>query len=263
MAVTNSALMGRFALTGGRIVLPDRVVDGQAVLIDGTTIAAIVAPGELGSEMPTVDAGGRYITPGLIDIHMHGALGQTFNEPDDEAFRVITDVLAKRGITTVLVTLATAAIPDLVACLEVSRRWVGVETTGAQVLGVHMEGPYFSYEQRGAQDPAHLRNPDDGTPDQLLAYADVLRIMTCAPELPGAVELIGRLNEMGIVPAAGHSSAQDHHVEAAMAAGLRHMIHLWSGQSSTVREGPWRRPGILEASLAFDGLTGEIIADNR
>jgi N-acetylglucosamine-6-phosphate deacetylase len=131
------------------------------------------------------------------------------------------------------------------------------------VLGVHQEGPYFNIAQAGAQDPANIRSPDDGTPAELLEYRDVMRMMTYAPELPGALELTARLARLGIVPAAGHSAAIDADVRAAMQAGLRHIIHLWSGQSSTVRQGPWRKPGLLEASLVFEGLTAEIIADNR
>jgi N-acetylglucosamine-6-phosphate deacetylase len=118
-------------------------------------------------------------------------------------------------------------------------------------------------EQRGAQDPKHIRMPDDGTADRLLEHHDVIKIMTLAPELPGALELTARLAALGVVPAAGHSSARDEDVAAAVLAGLRHIIHLWSGQSSTVREGPWRRPGLLEASLVMEGLTAEMIADNK
>ncbi|HPL27104.1 MAG TPA: amidohydrolase family protein, partial [Anaerolineae bacterium] len=123
--------------------------------------------------------------------------------------------------------------------------------------------PYFSLAQRGAQDPANLRTPDDGSADLLLRQPRALRIVTLAPELPGALELTSRLARLGIVAAAGHSDAQDSQVLAALQRGLRHMIHMWSGQSSTVREGPWRRPGLLEATLTFEGFTAEIIADNR
>jgi N-acetylglucosamine-6-phosphate deacetylase len=134
---------------------------------------------------------------------------------------------------------------------------------GSQILGIHVEGPYFNIEQAGAQDPNNILSPDDGTPEILLEYRDVIRIMTYAPELPGALELTAMLAELGIVPAAGHSMAIDEDILEAMEVGLRHAIHLWSAQSSTVREGPWRKPGLLEASLVFEGLTGEIIADNK
>lgn len=133
----------------------------------------------------------------------------------------------------------------------------------ARVLGAHLESPYVSPAQKGALDPSAMRTPDDGSVDALLDYADVLRIFVLAPELPGALDLVGRLAARGIIPAVGHSSAKDEHVLAAMRAGLRHVTHLWSAMSSVVREGPWRKPGVLEAALVFDGLTVEMIADNR
>ena len=100
-----------------------------------------------------------------------------------------------------------------------------------------MEGPYFAPEQAGAQNPEHIRRPDDGSVDALLEYADVMRMFTLAPELPGALELVQRLTQLGVVAAAGHSSARDEHLAAAMDRGLRHIIHLFSAQSTTVREG--------------------------
>jgi N-acetylglucosamine-6-phosphate deacetylase len=131
------------------------------------------------------------------------------------------------------------------------------------VLGFHLEGPYFCLAERGAQDPAFIRNPDDGTSDRLLEQHDVIKIVTYAPELPGALQLTSRLKDLGIVPAAGHNCARDDEVLEAMHLGLSHVIHIWSGQSSTVREGPWRRPGLLETALTYEGLTVEMIADNR
>jgi N-acetylglucosamine-6-phosphate deacetylase len=253
----------RFALVNGRIVLPDEVVEGKAVIVDGAAIAGIVDVAALGDEMARVDVDGRFITPGLIDIHTHGALGHTFNEPTAEAFGTITTENGRRGVTSLLATTATAPIPDLVACLAFTRQWMAETHDGAQVLGAHVEGPYFSLAQAGAQDPANIHNPDDGAVDQLLAYHDVIRQFTYAPELPGALALTRRLVELGIVAAAGHSSAKEEEAAAAIDAGLRHIIHIWSAQSTTVREGPWRKPGLLEVSLVYDNLTVEMITDNR
>jgi len=251
------------ALVNGRVVLPDRIVTGTAVVVEGRRIAGLVAPDELPEGVVRLDAGGRYIVPGLVDIHIHGAVGHSFNEPAPEAIRAITEENARRGTTSLLATIAAAPLLDMLACLEACRAWCKAPHPGAEVLGVHLEGPYFSPAQRGAQDLASLRTPDDGSADELLAYSDVIRMMSYAPELPGALELTRRLAGLRIVPAAGHSAARDTEVYAAMEAGLRHAIHLWSGQSTTIREGPWRRPGLLEAALVSDGLTAEIIADGR
>jgi N-acetylglucosamine-6-phosphate deacetylase len=256
----------QMVLTNGRVILRDEIRLGRAVCIKGNTIADITDADSLSDEfqdIEKIDVGGRYIAPGLVDIHIHGALGHTFNDATKEAFAAITDACAARGVTSVLATIATASISDIVRCLELARCWMQEAHTGASALGVHLEGPYFSLSQKGAQDPANILALDDETLEILLEYHDTIKIMTYAPELPGALDLTSRLARLGIVPAAGHSAARDEDVLAAVKNGLRHAVHIWSGQSSTVREGPWRKPGLLEATLTFDQLTAEMIADNR
>lgn len=258
----------RFALVNGRVVTPQTVEKGMVVVVEGSTIAGVVPVADLVDATREIDVGGRLIAPGLIDIHTHGALGHTFNEPTAAAFGVITRENARRGVTSLLATPATAPIDNLVACLAFSREWMAREQLaedyeGAQVLGVHLEGPYFDLAQAGAQDPANVRNPDDGTADRLLEHHDVIRMVSYAPELPGALALTSRLVDLGIVAAAGHSSAKEEQVAAAIERGLSHMIHIWSAQSTTVREGPWRKPGLLEVSLTYDDLTVEMISDNK
>src|SRR5690606_6133806 len=199
----------------------------------------------------------------LIDIHTHGALGVSFLDGSDDAFERILSEQLTRGVTGLLVTTSTAPFPDILTALDTTRNWMHHGRPGTKVLGVHVEGPYFAAAQAGAQDPANLRNPDDGSVDRLLEHADVVRIISFAPELPGAVALTRRLVELGIVAAGGHSEASDEELQRCEANGLSHMIHLWSGQSTTFRRGPYRVPGILEASLASSTLSGEIISDGK
>jgi len=253
----------RFALVNGRIVLPAEIAQGKALVIERDKIVAVTDEGALGADIERVDVGGRYITPGLIDIHTHGALGHTFNEPTADAFATICAENARRGVTRVVATLATAPIPDLVACLNFAREWMHAPRAGARVQGVYLESPYISPAQKGALDAANIRTPDDGTADVLLEHSDVIKIFALAPELPGALTLVEKLARRGIVPAVGHSSARDDQVLAAMRVGLRHVTHIWSAMSSTIREGPWRRPGVLETALTYDGLTVEMICDNK
>ncbi|MEZ4679064.1 MAG: N-acetylglucosamine-6-phosphate deacetylase [Caldilineaceae bacterium] len=262
-----------YALTNGTVVLPDQLVYDQAVVIEDGKVTALCHELELAAPVERIDVGGRLICPGLIDIHIHGAQGHTFNEPTEVAFRTITETTARNGVTSLLATTATDDIENLVSCLDFTQRWMQEASSssqpndrrpsGSQILGAHVEGPYFNLAQAGAQDPAHIRNPDDGTPALLLAYHNIIRILTFAPELPGALDLTKQLVARGIVAAAGHSAAREEDVLPKIDAGLRHMIHMWSAQSTTVREGPWRKPGLLEVSLTDERVTGEIIADNK
>jgi N-acetylglucosamine-6-phosphate deacetylase len=261
----------RQALVGGRLVLPSRVLEGHALLLNRGRIEAIVRPDDLGGAVERVEVDGALVTPGLVDIHTHGALGCSFLDDRDEAFATILEEQLRHGVTALLATTSTAPLDAIAAALERTRAWMAADRDrpgagareGARLLGAHVEGPYFAAAQAGAQDPAHLRTPDDGSSQAILAYADVIRLLSYAPELPGARALTRRLTELGIVAAAGHAQATDADLDACRAWGLRHVIHMWSGQSTTVREGPWRRPGLLEAALASDDLTAEVIADGK
>lgn len=255
--------MNMVALVNGTVITPSQALQGKAVIVEEGRIAGIEAAGGLPAGIETVDVGGRYIAPGLIDIHTHGAVGRSFNQGTHEAFSAITQQHVQRGITSILATTSSAPIPVLVRSLRTARELRDTVTEGSQVLGVHVEGPYFSMEQRGAQDPANIRQPDDGTVDELLNESDVIKILTYAPELPGGLDLTRRLVSLGILPAAGHSSSREEDVRPAIKLGLSHIIHIWSGQSTTIREGPWRKPGLLEVTLASDDLTVEMISDNR
>jgi N-acetylglucosamine-6-phosphate deacetylase len=263
----NGLLPNRYALVNGTIVTPTTLLTEHGLLVNTGRIEALVPLGELPADLPRFDVGGRLIAPGLVDIHTHGARGNSFNEGSVEAFTTILAANGRAGVTSLLATTATDAIENLVTVLDLAREWQQEAPTdsprGANLLGVHVEGPYFSLAQCGAQDPAHIRNPDDGTPPRLLAYHDVIRIFTFAPELPGSHELTEQVVKLGLVAAAGHSSAREEDVLPAIDRGLSHMIHLWSGQSTTIREGPWRKPGLLEVSLTDPRVTGEIIADGK
>jgi N-acetylglucosamine-6-phosphate deacetylase len=253
----------RFALVNGRIILPNSIENGKAVIVEEDKVSAIANVGDIGSDIQVIDVGGRWISPGLVDIHTHGAVRHNFNEPTAGAYTAICHENARHGVTSLLATLVPAPIDDLVGSLIFCRQWMNAPNEGACVMGVHVEGPYVNLQQKGALDPDSLRLPNDGTADLLLEHHAVIKIMTLAPELPGATELVSRLSKLGIVPSAGHSVAKDADVLSAMKNGLRHVTHIWSAMSTTVREGPWRKPGLLEAALTFDDLTVEMISDNK
>ena len=192
------------ALVNGRIVLPDRVATGQALVIENGRIAGLAGPADLGSDVERVDVDGSWITPGLIDIHTHGALRHTFNEPDRAAWTVITEENLRRGTTALLATFAPT--PDLEEGLAFCRQWMQEDHSGARVLGAYLESPYVNVAQKGALDASCVRAADDGSAAALLQYADILRVFMLAPELPGALDLVEAVNAAGIVPAAGHTN---------------------------------------------------------
>jgi len=252
----------REAIVGPRVVLEHEVLDGHAVLVRDGGIEAVVPVGQIPSDVVVRNVGEGVMTPGLVDIHTHGALGCSFNEGTATANVKALLALLHAGITTVVPTLATSPMTDLEQALRAIDEVRGLDGL-PRVPGAHLEGPYLSVDQCGAQDADHLRSPADGSIARLLAFAPVIRMMSLAPELPGAVELTEQLVNAGVVVAAGHSAGGEADLLACQNAGLRHVIHIFSGQSTTVRRGPWRKPGLLEATLTSDGLTVEMIADGK
>lgn len=255
---TDTARGEQVSLRGVQIVGAERPV---TIVVDAGRITAI------GENPPPVgriiDVEGRLTLPGLVDIHIHGAAGRSFEDAADEAsIRLILEHLARRGVTSVVASLASSDVATMAeAVRSLNRLRDRPPTGGAQLLGVHLEGPFLAAAQAGAHAPAALRAPE-GEAVEILAAAGPAMV-TLAPELPGAREAIHSFASSGAVVAAGHSNALGGDLAMAENAGLRHVTHLWSGQSGLVREGPWRVPGLLEESLASSGLTAEVIADGK
>jgi N-acetylglucosamine-6-phosphate deacetylase len=250
------------AVSARYLVLDDGVVEGHAVVVADGRIEGIEPVGALPDSLPHRRLGDRYLAPGLVDIHTHGATGGCFNDADQRSFDRALAGLLSAGVTAVLPTIATDDLDRMSGCLELVGAAM-MRRGGPRVLGAHLEGPYLASEQRGAQDPERLRSPDDGSAAQLLEQRSAIRIVTLAPELAGALELTAELVQHGIVVAAGHSSAGPEDLRRCARAGLSHITHIYSGQSTTTRQGPWRQPGLLEATLASDELTVEMIGDGQ
>jgi N-acetylglucosamine-6-phosphate deacetylase len=262
MTGIETPVAGPEAVLAARIAVDGAVLVGMAVLVREGRIEAVVPRGEVPESTPVRDIGDGLLAAGLVDIHAHGAAGRAFNDGDPEGNREALDALLAAGVTTVLPTLSAAPLEQLERALEALAAPAAAGLR-PRAPGAHLEGPFFSDAQRGAQDPAALRDPRSRESDRLLEQAAGIRMMSLAPELPGAVRLTERLVAAGIVAAAGHSDGRDEDLFACQRAGLTHVIHVFSGQSSTIRRGPWRHAGILEATLASDGLTVEMIGDGK
>ena len=242
--------MGRPDVVPGRLVLPDRVVAGR-VHVDGGRITRI--------EEDEAEAGGPYIAPGFVDLHVHGWGGHDAMG-DAAALDGMARVLLRRGVTSFLPTSVTAPLPALARFAETVRRWIPVAPgDGAAPLGFNMEGPFIAPARKGSHNPAFLQVPADVSTDELEPLLDGLRIMTVAPELPGAVELIRWLHERGVLGSMGHSAADLDEARAGYDAGGATTTHLFNAMSGVDHH----RPGLAVAALTLDEAWAELIADGH
>ena len=242
--------------SNARFILPEGIRDDLELVVADGKIAEVRQRSDAGA----VDLGGNYLAPGFIDLHLHGALGRDTMEASPEAFRAICDYHATGGTTSLLLTTVTAPIPKVVEVLRAVR-----DSAGAigQIAGVHVEGPFISRARRGAQREEFIRDPDAESVNSLLEFADVIKRVTLAPELPGALDLIDRLRGRGIPVSGGHSDASDEEARAGFDHGMRHVTHTFNGMSSARRQGIYREAGLLEFALSEPEIVCELIADGH
>ena len=255
--------MAHLLFKNARLVLPDRIEPRGDLRVADGRIAALAPslmpePGDMVQEL-----GGRTLAPGFIDLHVHGALGRDAMEADAEAFEAICQYHARGGTTALALTTITAPTPEIVAVLRAARAYRQEMHGGAQLLGVHVEGPYFSPQKPGAHRPELIRNPTPADYAPLLEDADAMTQMTLAPELPGALALIEALRARGVRVSGGHSDAWDEEACAAHVHGMEGVTHTFNCMSAARRRGAYRVAGLLEFALSEPGIVCELIADGR
>lgn len=256
--------MDRLVIVNGRLITPRGVVDNAGVVAEGGRITAAGGMGGLdaGGAGRVVDAGGRYIAPGFVDIHVHGGGGHDFMDGTVEAFLGAAAAHARHGTTTLVPTTLACGYGELLHTFDVFRRARAARQGGANMPGLHLEGPYFSMEQRGAQDPKYILSPSAAHARGILeaGSADILR-WSMAPELEGARALASELSHRGILPSIAHTDAFFEQIEEAVEAGFTHFTHLYSGMQGVRRIGGMRRAGAVEAAYILEATTVEVIAD--
>jgi len=207
-----------------------------------------------------VNIQGSYLAPGFIDLHVHGALGRDTMDASGEAFRSICNFHASGGTTSFLLTTATAPMDKLVEVLNAVR---DCRSSNDAIAGVHVEGPFISKAKCGAQRAEFIQEPSPAAMRQLLDYADVIKRVTIAPELPGALEAIKEFREHGISVSGGHSDAWDEEARSGFDRGMRSVTHTFNCMSSARRRGLYRVGGLLEFALSEPQISCELIADGH
>ena len=246
-------------IRNSRLVLPDGICSGRNLYFEHGVITAITEqPLPFDAE---IDAQGLYLAPGFVDIHSHGGGGADFLDGTADAFTRAAELHARHGTTTIVPTATSGTCEETLAMLSVFQEARTHNPYGADMPGVHLEGPYFAMERRGAQDPRYVRNPAPKEYLRILdAGSDILR-WSAAPELPGALDFGQELKKRGILASMGHSDANYGQVLAALDAGYTHITHLYSCTSTVHRINALRQAGIVESAYLLDDLTVEIIAD--
>ncbi len=248
----------RTGIVNARLIDGERIRPGGLYWEDGRILPAAA------EALPcdeTIDAQGAYLCPGFIDIHTHGGGGADFLDGTVEAFCTAARMHARHGTTTLIPTATSGSLPEMRAMTAAFEEALRENREGSDMPGLHLEGPYFSPAQAGAQDPRFLRNPEPEEYLPILDSTDRILRWSAAPELPGALAFGRELSRRGILAAIGHSDADYDQVRAAMDAGYRHVTHLYSCMSTVHRKNAYRRAGVVESAYLLNGLTVEIIAD--
>jgi N-acetylglucosamine-6-phosphate deacetylase len=236
-------------VSGVRVVAGDRVIDDGFVRVEGERIAEV---GALAGAV--ADASAAVLVPGFVDIHVHGGGGATFTTGDAEDARTAAAYHLAHGTTTMLASLVTSP-PELM--MSATKAFAPLAAEGV-LAGIHFEGPYLSQARCGAQNPAHLRHPSLEELGALIEAGDgAVRLVTIAPELPGALDAIRLLVERGVVAAIGHTDATYEETLAGVEAGASVGTHVFNG----MRPPHHRQPGPVFALLGAAGVICEFVAD--
>lgn len=257
--------MEHFIFTNARIVLPDSILDDHYLSVKNGVIESIgkgTPDRKQLNSCTTVDCGGQYLSPGFIDIHCHGGGGADFMDGHMEDILTAARAHLIHGTTGICPTTLTCSDEELFTFFESFRQAREVTEQMPHLLGIHLEGPYFSPAQAGAQPPKYLVHPRPEHYHEILrrGQGNIVR-WSAAPELPGALELGDELAGKGIKVSMGHSDAGFEDIVNAMEHGYSQITHFYSAMSTITRKRGRRVLGLIECGYLFDRLKVEIIAD--
>lgn len=248
------------AIVNGKLIMKDRIIYDSVIIFDEKIIKVINMDKfhsykeEYNEEIQVIDAKGRYVSPGFIDIHIHGSGGYDTMDASPEALRVISTTIASNGVTAYLPTTMTMGKDNIYSALDAIREAMKLETKGAKILGVHMEGPFINEKYKGAQKSDNIIAPNY---DIIKEYLDIIKIITLAPEKDENHNFIKKVKDNSkITLSVGHSDASYEETIMAIEDGITHATHTFNAMTPLNH----RKPGIVGAIFTSD-ITCELIAD--
>lgn len=254
--------MSKVVITNARIVTEEQLIENGMIVLDGGKIVSIGEagrPAEAGAD-EVIDAKGGWVLPGFIDVHVHGGYGADWMDASTESIDTITRFHGGHGTTSIVATTLTGPKEQLESVLDVVHKYQSNEMPYAQVVGVHLEGPFINVKWKGAQNPAYIVPPQKAWLEEWTAkYPGLIRQLSLAPETEGALELISWLRANGINAAAAHTDATYDQVIAAAEAGLNQAVHTYNAMTGLHH----RNPGTVGAVLTDERIHAEIIADGH
>lgn len=254
--------MKELLLKNAKIVLKDRVIEGDILTADGIIRDIINKKSPVKAETleveNSIDLDGKYVVPGFIDVHIHGSNGADAMDGTVEALKTISSYIATKGTTKFLATTLTSSKEELINVLKIAADLQDKEIDGATIFGVHMEGPYFDIEYKGAQNEKYMK---PATEKEIKDYLDVkpglVKMMSLSPHTEQSIETVKFLKENGVIVSVGHSAAKFNDVMKAVDAGLSHSTHTFNGMRGINH----REPGVAGAVLISDKINAEVIFD--
>jgi len=246
-------------IKNGRVILADKVTEDYIYIEDGKIVDVTKEEKPFDDE---IDAEGNYVSPGFIDIHVHGGAGYEFVDATKEAIREAANIHAVNGTTTIYPTLSAYDNTKTKNALDALKNFKDDDDVIPHIYGAHLEGPYFSPAQSGAQDPSYIRTPDPKEYEEIYSlYSDVIKRWDYAPELEGSKEFLEFLTKNSVVASAAHTDAKYPHMKEAYEGGMKLITHLYSCTSTITRESGFRVLGVIETAYLYDDMDVETIAD--
>jgi N-acetylglucosamine-6-phosphate deacetylase len=257
--------MSATIVTNATLILPDRLEAGCLAAADGRIVA--IGP-DVEHSATTIDLGGLYLAPGFVDLHVHGGDGADFMDGTRAAFETVCRCHVRHGTTSLTPTSTVARMDQYLQFLDLCGELHGEVPGGARIVGSHFYGPYFARPARGCHPDQDFLTPDPANAQAFTQLAETMPlVITVAPEIDNAEWLVRSYAPLGVKFNAGHSHATFPQVEAAVGWGMRHVDHLFCAMSDRARLRQTQtfpmRAGVMEATLFFDELTTEVIADGK